>query len=96
MHLGIFYEKSPDDSQFSTKRDILNVCDIIVRGHYSLIRLRIEGKEPDVKDFLKQLPEIPGYELSYVREPKIGNNPKYTNNNVLSYLTFQKKPNVIK
>ncbi|MFD3449783.1 DUF3970 family protein [Microbacteriaceae bacterium 4G12] len=56
-----------------------------------MIRLRVEGTEEEIQEFLERLPEVPGYERTYVREPKQGNNPKYNNKNVLSYLTYEKR-----
>ncbi|PGZ93934.1 hypothetical protein COE51_23210 [Bacillus pseudomycoides] len=57
-----------------------------------MIRVRIEGTEAEVMQFLKDMPEVPGYEKTHSREPRKGNNPKYTNSkSVLAYLTYKKK-----
>lgn len=57
-----------------------------------MIRVRIEGTEDEVAHFIKQMPNVPGYEKTYDREPKRGNNPKYANSkNVLTYLTYKKQ-----
>ncbi|MGG2065488.1 DUF3970 family protein [Bacillus sp. S14(2024)] len=57
-----------------------------------MIRVRIEGTEAEVMKFLKDMPEVPGYEKTHSREPRKGNNPKYTNSkSVLAYLTYKQK-----
>ncbi|WP_459502999.1 YvzF family protein [Bacillus sp. C1] len=56
-----------------------------------MIRVRIEGTEQEIVEFLERMPEIPGFEKTHVREPKKGNNPKYdTSKNVLAYLSYKK------
>ncbi|WP_242220525.1 DUF3970 family protein [Bacillus cereus group sp. BfR-BA-01380] len=60
-----------------------------------MIRVRIEGTETEVMQFLKDMPEVPGYERTYSREPRKGNNPKYTNSkSVLAYLTYKQKEQI--
>lgn len=60
-----------------------------------MIRVRIEGTEAEVMQFLKDMPEVPGYEKTHSREPRKGNNPKYTNSkNVLVYLTYKQKEQI--
>ncbi|MFD0771928.1 DUF3970 family protein [Bacillus sp. CGMCC 1.60114] len=60
-----------------------------------MIRVRIEGTEAEVMQFLKDMPEVPGYEKTHSREPRKGNNPKYTNSkSVLAYLTFKQKAQI--
>lgn len=57
-----------------------------------MIRVRIEGTETEIVEFLENMPEIPGYEKTHVREPRKGNNPKYTTSkNVLAYLSYKKR-----
>ncbi|HEK9099033.1 YvzF family protein [Bacillus pfraonensis] len=56
-----------------------------------MIRVRIEGTEKEIVDFLENMPEITGFEKTHTREPRKGNNPKYENSkNVLAYLSYKK------
>ncbi|MBC6973089.1 YvzF family protein [Bacillus sp. Xin] len=56
-----------------------------------MIRVRIEGTEKEIVEFLEKMPEIPGFEKTHTREPRKGNNPKYENSkNVLAYLSYKK------
>ncbi|WP_242143170.1 MULTISPECIES: DUF3970 family protein [unclassified Bacillus cereus group] len=57
-----------------------------------MIRVRVEGNEQEIIEFLEKMPEIPGFEKTHIREPRKGNNPKYnTSKNVLAYLSYKKK-----
>lgn len=56
-----------------------------------MIRVRIEGTEQEIVEFLENMSEIPGFEKTHMREPRKGNNPKYENSkNVLAYLSYKK------
>lgn len=35
-----------------------------------MIRVRVEGTEKEIVEFLEKMPEIPGFEKTHVREPK--------------------------
>ncbi|EEL50429.1 MULTISPECIES: YvzF family protein [Bacillus cereus group] len=62
-----------------------------------MIRVRIEGTEQEIVEFLEKMPEIPGFEKTHTREPRKGNNPKYENSkNVLAYLSYKKVENAVK
>ncbi|ABS22258.1 DUF3970 family protein [Bacillus cytotoxicus] len=57
-----------------------------------MIRVRVEGNEQEIVEFLERMPEIPGFEKTHIREPRKGNNPKYnTSKSVLAYLSYKKK-----
>ena len=56
-----------------------------------MIRVRIEGTEEEILEFMEKMPDIPGFEKTYTREPRKGNNPKYdSSKNVLAYLSYKK------
>ncbi len=56
-----------------------------------MIRLRIEGTEEEMLEFMEKMPDIPGFEKTHMREPRRGNNPKYdSSKNVLAYLSYKK------
>ncbi|PFK28305.1 hypothetical protein COI93_24195 [Bacillus cereus] len=62
-----------------------------------MIRVRIEGTEQEIVEFLEKMPEIPGFEKTHTREPRKGNNPKYENSkNVLAYLSYKKVESAVK
>ncbi|PEY28801.1 hypothetical protein CN354_27875 [Bacillus cereus] len=62
-----------------------------------MIRVRIEGTEKEIVEFLENMPEIPGFEKTHVREPRKGNNPKYdASKNVLAYLSYKKMETAVK
>lgn len=42
-----------------------------------MIRVRIEGTEEEMLEFMGKMPDIPGFEKTHMREPRKGNNPKY-------------------
>ncbi len=42
-----------------------------------MIRVRIEGTEEEMLEFMEKMPDIPGFEKTHMREPRKGNNPKY-------------------
>ena len=42
-----------------------------------MIRVRIEGSEEEMLEFMGKMPDIPGFEKTHMREPRKGNNPKY-------------------
>ncbi|MFP3412701.1 DUF3970 family protein [Bacillus sp. SIMBA_074] len=56
-----------------------------------MIRVRIEGTEEEMLEFLEKMPDISGFEKTHIREPRKGNNPKYdSSKNVLAYLSYKK------
>ncbi|MED1410596.1 MULTISPECIES: DUF3970 family protein [Bacillus] len=56
-----------------------------------MIRVRIEGTEEEMLEFLEKMPNIPGFEKTHMREPRKGNNPKYdSSKSVLAYLSYKK------
>ncbi|MGE6551845.1 DUF3970 family protein [Bacillus mycoides] len=56
-----------------------------------MIRVRIEGTEEEMIEFLEKIPGIPGFEKTHMREPRKGNNPKYdSSKSVLAYLSYKK------
>ena len=56
-----------------------------------MIRVRIEGSEEEMLEFLQRMPDIPGFEKTHMREPRKGNNPKYdSSKSVLAYLSYKK------
>lgn len=56
-----------------------------------MIRVRIEGTEEEMLEFMEKMPDIPGFEKTHTREPRKGNNPKYdSSKNVLAYLSYKK------
>ncbi|KFM98754.1 DUF3970 domain-containing protein [Bacillus clarus] len=56
-----------------------------------MIRVRIEGTEEEIVEFLEKMPDITGFEKTQMREPRKGNNPKYdSSKNVLAYLSYKK------
>ncbi|MDR4172290.1 hypothetical protein CN923_27775 [Bacillus cereus] len=56
-----------------------------------MIRVRIEGNEEEMLEFLQRMPDIPGFEKTHMREPRKGNNPKYdSSKSVLAYLSYKK------
>ncbi|WP_426940308.1 DUF3970 family protein [Bacillus mycoides] len=56
-----------------------------------MTRVRIEGTEEEMLEFLEKMPDIPGFEKTHMREPRKGNNPKYdSSKSVLAYLSYKK------
>ena len=56
-----------------------------------MIRVRIEGSEEEMLEFMGKMPDIPGFEKTHMREPRKGNNPKYdSSKNVLAYLSYKR------
>ncbi|MEW4151605.1 DUF3970 family protein [Bacillus thuringiensis] len=56
-----------------------------------MIRVRIEGTEEEMLEFMGKMPDIPGFEKTHMRKPRKGNNPKYdSSKNVLAYLSYKK------
>ncbi|EOO20748.1 MULTISPECIES: DUF3970 family protein [Bacillus cereus group] len=56
-----------------------------------MIRVRIEGTEEEMLEFLEKIPDIPGFEKTHMREPRKGNNPKYdSSKSILAYLSYKK------
>ncbi|EJV85070.1 DUF3970 family protein [Bacillus mycoides] len=56
-----------------------------------MIRVRIEGTEEEMIEFLEKIPDIPGFEKTHMREPRKGNNPKYdSSKSILAYLSYKK------
>ena len=56
-----------------------------------MIRVRIEGTEEEMLEFMEKMPDIPGFEKTHTREPRKGNNPKYdSSKNVLAYLSYKR------
>ncbi len=56
-----------------------------------MIRVRIEGTEEEMLEFMERMSDIPGFEKTHTREPRKGNNPKYdSSKNVLAYLSYKK------
>ena len=55
-----------------------------------MIRVRIEGSEEEMLEFMGKMPDIPGFEKTHMREPRKGNNPKYDSSKMYLHICLIK------
>ena len=56
-----------------------------------MIRVRIEGTEEEMLEFMEKMPDIPGFEKTHLREPRKGNNPKYDSSKMYLHICLIKR-----